>query len=110
MFCCNAELSSQLFHYFRRISETVNRYKTFSNLLKVLRFSDSEIQIFDMVRAVTHPDKHLWKGSSRVLGHIDGRNDPVSLLTAQPIGGGASLVSTWEHDDSGIGVVIVVGS
>lgn len=60
--------------------------------------------------AVTHPDEHLRKGSSRVLRYVDGRNDPVSFLTTQPAGRGASLVSTWEHDYSGIGVVIVVGS
>lgn len=62
------------------------------------------------VRVCPNFDKLLWELSSGVFRDIDGRNDPVSLLTAQPIGGGASLVSTWEHDDSGIGVVIVVGS
>ena len=42
--------------------------------------------------AVTHPDKHVREGSSGVFRHIDRRDDPVSLLSPQPIGGGAPLM------------------
>lgn len=34
----------------------------------------------------TYADKHLWKGTSGVLRHVDWWNDPVSLLPLQLAG------------------------
>lgn len=53
---------------------------------------------------VTHSDKHMREGSSGVFRHIDGRNDPISLLSPQPVGSGASLMSLRKLDNSGLGV------
>lgn len=60
--------------------------------------------ITEIVPTVTHPDKHVRKGSSGVFRHIDGRDDPVSLLSPQPIGRRASLMFSRKPDNSGLGV------
>jgi len=57
-----------------------------------------------MVFAVTHSDKHVREGSSGVFRHIDGRDDPVSLLSPQRVGRGASLMSSRKFDNSGLWV------
>lgn len=57
-----------------------------------------------IAQTVTHSDKHVREGSSGVFRHIDGRDDPVSLLSPQPIGRGDSLMSSRKFDNSGLGV------
>lgn len=58
---------------------------------------------------VTDPDKNLREGSSGVFRHVDWWNDPVSLLSPQPIGR-ASLVLSWKRNEPGILIVVVGGS
>lgn len=52
----------------------------------------------------THPDEQVWEGSSGVFGDVDRWDDPVSLLSSQPVGGGAPLMFPGELDDFGLGV------
>lgn len=56
------------------------------------------------IRGVTHPDEQVREGSSGVFGDVDRWDDPVSLLSSQPVGAGAPLVFPGELDDFGLGV------
>lgn len=58
----------------------------------------------EIIQTVTHSDKHVREGSSGVFRHIDRRDDPVSLLSPQPIGRGAPLMFSRKLDNSGLGV------
>lgn len=40
-------------------------------------------------RPRAYPHQLLWEGPARVLRHVDGRDDPVPLLSPQPAGVGA---------------------
>lgn len=57
-----------------------------------------------MMETITHSDKHVGEGSPGVFWHIDGWDDPVPLLSPQPIGRWDSLMSSRELDNSGLGV------
>lgn len=57
----------------------------------------------EIIQTVTHSDKHVGEGSSGVFRHIDRWDDPISLLSPQPIDRGASLMSSSKLDNSGLG-------
>ena len=57
----------------------------------------------DKKYAVTYSDEHVREGASGVFRHIDRWDDPVSLLSPQPVDRGASLMSSGELDNSGLG-------
>lgn len=66
-------------------------------------FESSCVVFAEMIHTVTHSDKHMGEGSSGVFRHIDRRDDPVSLLSPQPIGRRASLMFSRKLDNSGLG-------
>ncbi len=78
-----------------------------TSYIKVFRYVGKRCvvlaEIID-IKTVTHPDKHVRKGSSGVFRHIDRRDDPVSLLSPQPARRGAPLMFSRKPDNSGLGL------
>lgn len=60
------------------------------------------MSVFDeIMSSVTHSDKHVGERSSGVFRDIDRRDDPVSLLSPQPIGRRAPLMFSRKLDNLG---------
>lgn len=58
----------------------------------------------EIIQTVTHSDKHVREGSSGVFRDIDRWDDPISLLSPQPICRGAPLMFSRKLDNFGLWV------
>lgn len=63
--------------------------------------SEKDTLFAEVTQTVTYSDKHMRERSSGVFRHINRRDDPVSLLSPQPVGRGASLMFSKELDNPG---------
>lgn len=79
-------------------------YMKLCGTTKTLHIRRGCVVFAEIIQTVTHSDKHVREGSSGVLRHIDRWDDPISLLSPQPIDRGASLMSPSKLDNSGLGI------
>lgn len=70
----------------------------------ILPMGERQHVFAEKICGVTHPDKHVREGSSGVFRNVDRWDDPVSLLSSQPVGSRSPLMFPGELDDFGLGV------